>query len=455
MKENKMGVMPMTKLIISMSLPMMLSMLVQALYNIIDSMWVAKVSQDALTAVSLAFPIQNLMLAFASGTGVGVNALISRALGAKERERANNIAVHGLILAVIMSLFFTVFGIFGTNWFFSTQVEPGTATYGFGIDYLSVCSIVSIGLFGQITCERLMQSTGKTTLSMASQLTGAVINMILDPLMILGVGPFPRMEAKGAAIATVIGQCCAFVLGLILNKTANKELTITLKGFRFHGGIVREIYAIGVPSIIMIAIGSVMNYFLNKILIAFTETAVAVFGVYFKLQSFFFMPVFGLNNGVVPIIAFNYGAKNRSRMLSAVRRGLIFAVIMMAVGTIIMWVIPDKLLLIFDASEEMLSIGVPALRTISVSFVIAAVCILLGSIFQALGVSYYSMIVSFSRQIVVLLPVAWALSKTNQLNIVWLAFPIAEIASLAVSLLSFARVKKRIIDKVGKEEEEE
>ena len=447
-RENKMGVMPMTKLIVTMSLPMMLSMLVQALYNIVDSMWVSRVSQDALTAVSLAFPIQNLMLAFASGTGVGVNALISRALGAKDKERADNIAVHGLILAMVMALGFTFFGIFGTKAFFATQVEAGTRTFNYGVDYLSVCSIVSFGIFGQIMCERLMQSTGKTTLSMASQLTGAVINMILDPLLILGVGPFPRMEAKGAAIATVIGQCCAFTLGIILNKKANRELSITFRDFSFSIGIVREIYAIGVPSIIMIAIGSVMNYFLNKILISFTEAAVTVFGVYFKLQSFFFMPVFGMNNGIVPIIAYNYGAENRQRMLSAVKRGIIFAVVLMGIGTAVMWAIPDKLLMIFKASEEMLSIGVPALRTISTSFVIAAVCISLGSIFQALGVSYYSMIVSFCRQIVVLLPVAWALSTTGNLSLVWLAFPISELASMTVSLLSFAHVKKRIIDRI-------
>ena len=452
MNENKMGVMPMTKLIISMSLPMMLSMLVQALYNIVDSMWVSRVSQDALTAVSLAFPVQNLMLAFASGTGVGVNALISRALGAGNRERANNVAVHGLILAMGNAFLFTLFGIFGVKWFFAGQVDPASRTFAYSVDYLSVVCIVSYGIFGQVMSERLMQSTGRTTLSMATQLTGAVINIILDPLLILGVGPFPRLETRGAAIATVIGQCTAFVLGVILNKTKNKDLEITLRGFRFHGGIVKDIYFIGVPSIIMIAIGSVMTYFLNKILIAFTEAAVAVFGVYFKLQSFFFMPVFGLNNGIIPIVAYNYGARRRLRMLSAVKRSLFFATTLMGLGTIIMWLFPKQLLLIFKATDEMLAIGVPALRTISVSFIIAAVCISLGSVFQALGVSYYSMIVSFCRQLIVLLPCAFFLAKTGNVAMVWFAFPMAELASLAVTLICYSRVKKRIINKVEIEE---
>ena len=454
MKENKMGVMPMTKLIITMSLPMMLSMLVQALYNIVDSMWVARVSQDALTAVSLAFPVQNLMLAFASGMGVGMNALISRSLGAGDKEKADNVAVHGLVLAMFNAFLFTLFGIFGVKLFFSGQVSEGSTTFSYSVDYLSIICIVSYGLFGQVTTERLMQSTGRTTLSMATQLTGAVINIILDPLLILGIGPFPRMETKGAAIATVIGQLSAFTLGIILNKTKNKELDISFHDFRFSWRIVKDIYFIGVPSIIMIAIGSVMTFFLNKILIAFTEAAVAVFGVYFKLQSFFFMPIFGLNNGIIPIVAYNYGAKRKERMLSAVRRSLLFAVILMAIGTIIMWLIPKQLLLIFKATEEMLTIGIPALRTISTSFVIAGVCISVGSIFQALGVSYYSMIVSICRQLLVLLPCAYFLAETGDVSKVWLAFPIAEIASLIVSLISFARVKKKIIDNISEDDGE-
>lgn len=455
LKENKMGVMPMTKLIITMSLPMMLSMLVQALYNIVDSMWVAKVSQDALTAVSLAFPVQNLMISFASGTGVGVNALVSRALGAKDNERANSVSMHGLVLSMITAVFFTIFGFAGVKFFFASQVASGTATFNYGVDYLSIVSIFSFGLFGQIMSERLMQSTGKTTLSMISQLTGALINIVLDPLFILGWGPFPRLEAKGAAVATIIGQIIAFGLGIFLNKRYNKELTLSLKGFRFKAEIIQKIYVIGVPSIIMMAIGSVMTYFMNKILISFTETAATVFGVYFKLQSFFFMPVFGMNNGVIPIIAFNYGAAKKDRMISAVKRSLVMAVVIMAFGTAVMWAIPDKLLLIFEANSEMLSIGVPALRTISLSFVIAAICIALGSVFQAVGKSFYSMIVSFARQIIVLLPAALLLAKTGDVNAVWYAFPIAEIASFIISAISFILVYKTVIAKIPDQKPEQ
>lgn len=447
-KENKMGVMPMTRLIITMSLPMMLSMLVQALYNIVDSMWVAKVSQDALTAVSLAFPIQNLMIAFATGTAVGVNALVSRALGAKDNKKANDVSAHGLVLSLITSVFFMIFGFTGVKLFFSSQIGNSTDTLSYGVDYLSIVTIFSFGLFGQIISERLMQSTGKTTLSMISQLVGAIINIILDPILILGWGPFPRLEAKGAAIATVVGQIIAFILGIFLNKYFNKEITLTLKGFKFNKEIIKEIYVIGVPSIIMVAIGSVMTYFLNKILISFTETAATVFGVYFKLQSFFFMPVFGMNNGVIPIIAYNYGAKNKERMVSAVKRAIIMAVTVMVAGTIVMCTIPDKLLLIFKANEQMLSIGIPALRIISASFPIAAVCIASGSVYQALGKSFYSMIISFARQIIVLLPVARLLANTGNINNVWYAFPISEIGSLIITVITLCIIYKTVIKKL-------
>ncbi len=449
MKENKMGVMSIRKLVITMSLPMMISMLVQALYNIVDSIFVSQVCEDALTAVSLAFPVQNLMIGVATGTGVGINALLSRSLGAKDFEKANKIASNGLMLTFFSGLLFFLFGIFGTKLFFSTQVDAADPIYGYGVDYLSIICMLSFGVFGQVTCERLMQATGKATLSMFTQLSGAIINIILDPLFILGIGPFPRLEAKGAAIATVIGQICAFIVGLILNKRFNKEIHFTFKRFRPDFRIIGEIYKIGVPSILMVAIGSFMTFFLNKILLSFSSTAAAVFGVYFKLQSFVFMPVFGLNNGVIPIVAYNYGAKNRERIIKTVRFSCIIAVSIMALGTLTMWLIPEQMLRLFDASEEMMAMGVTALRHISLSFVLAAVNINLGSCFQALGKSYYSMIVSFARQIVVLLPAAYLLSKTGVVDNVWFAFPIAEIASLITTLTFFTLIYKKLINKIG------
>ena len=449
MKENKMGVMSIRRLVITMSLPMMISMLVQALYNIVDSIFVSQVCEDALTAVSLAFPVQNLMIGVATGTGVGINALLSRSLGAKDFEKANKIASNGLLLTFFSGLLFFVFGIFGTELFFNTQVDAANPIYGYGVDYLSVVCMFSFGIFGQVTCERLMQATGKATLSMFTQLSGAIVNIILDTLLILGIGPFPRLEAKGAAIATVIGQICAFIVGLILNKRFNKEIHFTFRKFRPDFRIIGEIYKIGVPSILMVAIGSFMTFFLNKILLSFSSTAAAVFGVYFKLQSFVFMPVFGLNNGVIPIVAYNYGAKNRERIIKTIRFSCVIAVSIMALGTLTMWLIPEQMLRLFDASEEMMSMGVTALRYISLSFVLAAVNINLGSCFQALGKSYYSMIVSFARQIVVLLPAAYLLSKTGIIDNVWFAFPIAEIASLITTLSFFTIVYKKLINKIG------
>ena len=328
-------------------------------------------------------------------------------------------------------------------------MDPSSPIYTYGVDYLSVICICSFGVFGQVTCERLMQATGKATLSMVTQMTGAIINIILDPLFILGIGPFPRLEAKGAAIATVIGQIASFIIGLILNKCCNKEIHFSFRKFRPDFRIIAEIYKIGVPSILMVAIGSFMTFFLNKILLGFSSTAAAVFGVYFKLQSFVFMPGFGLNNGIIPIIAFNYGAKNRDRIIKTMRFSCVIAVAIMAFGTLMMWLIPEQMLRLFEASDDMMAIGIPALRFISLSFVLAAVNINLGSCFQALGKSYYSMIVSFARQIVVLLPAAYLLSKTGSVNNVWLAFPIAEIASLTATLLFFTSIYKKLINRIG------
>ena len=388
------------------------------------------------------------MIGVATGTGVGINALLSRSLGAKDYDKVNKIAANGVILAFFSSLIFFIFGVFGTRLFFGTQVDEASPIYGYGIDYLSVVCIASIGLFGQVTMERLMQATGKTTLAMATQLTGAITNIILDPILILGLGPFPRLEAKGAAVATIIGQILAFLVGIILNQKFNKEVRISFKGFRPDFRIIADIYKIGVPSIIMVAIGSFMTFCLNKILLGFSTTAAAVFGVYFKLQSFVFMPIFGLNNGVIPIVAFNYGARNRKRITSTLKFSCTIAVSIMALGTVLMWIMPETMLRLFDASEDMMDIGVPALRIISTHFVLAGASINLGASFQALGKSHFSTIVSFCRQIIVLLPVAYFLSKTGVLNNVWLAFPVAEVMSLIVSLICFRYVYKTLIVKL-------
>lgn len=451
LKENKMGVMPIKKLVITMSLPMMVSMLVQALYNVVDSIFVSQICEDALTAVSLAFPAQNLMIGVATGTGVGINALLSRNLGAKNYEKANSVASNGVFLCLFSGAIFFLFGVFGTKLFFSSQVGNESPIYTYGVDYLSVVCMLSIGLFGQVTMERLMQATGKTTLAMVTQLAGAITNIILDPVFIFGFGPVPRMEAKGAAVATVIGQFVAFAMGCILQVKFNKEIKLSFKKFRPDFRLILEIYKIGVPSILMVGIGSFMTFCLNKILLAFTSTAAAVFGVYFKLQSFVFMPVFGLNNGVIPIIAFNYGARNKERILKTVRFSCVIAVSVMAVGTLLMWIMPETMLRLFDASEDMMGIGVPALKIISTSFILAGVSINLGAVFMALGKSYFSTIVSFARQIVVLLPVAFLLAKTNEVNNVWFAFPIAEFMSLLVTLASFIFIYKTIIAKLSKE----
>lgn len=448
-RENKMGVMSVKKLVITMSLPMMISMLVQALYNVVDSIFVSKVCEDALTAVSLAFPAQNLMIGVATGTGVGVNALLSRSLGEKNFEKANKIAAQGVLLAMLSFILFALFGLFGTKIFFAAQVEKGSAIYNYGVDYLSVVCIASAGLFGQVIMERLMQATGKTTLSMATQLVGAITNIILDPFFILGIGPFPRMEAKGAAVATVIGQVMAFIAGIIINEKANKEINLRFSNLRPDFKIILDIYKIGIPSVLMVGIGSLMTFLLNKILLAFTTTAAAVFGVYFKLQSFIFMPIFGLNNGVIPIIAYNYGARKKERITECLRFSCVIAVSIMAFGMLLMWLMPEQMLRLFDAKDEMMELGVPALRIISTSFILAGVCINLGSAFQALGKSYFSMIISFCRQIVVLLPAAYLLSKTGILNNVWLAFPIAEVMSLALTLICFSLVYKKTIKPIS------
>ena len=439
-RENKMGTMPVPKLLITMSLPMMISMLVQALYNIVDSMFVAQLSEDALTAVSLAFPIQTLMIAVASGTGVGINALLSRNLGEKNFEGADSAAKNGLFLGIASCIVFAVVGLLGSHFFFALQTDNQTIVK-YGTEYLTIITLCSAGIFLQITFERLMQSTGKTIYNMITQGTGAIINIILDPIMIFGLFGFPRMEVAGAALATITGQVVAVSMSFYFNATRNKEINISLKGFRPHAKTIAIIYEVGVPSIIMQAIGSVMTFGMNKILLMFSSTAAAVFGVYFKLQSFIFMPVFGLNNGMIPIIAYNYGARNKKRITQAAKLSVLIAVTIMIIGLIIFQTCSGFLLKnLFDASENMLSIGVPALRIISLSFLFAGYCIIVGSVFQALGNGVYSLIVSVARQLLVILPVAYLFARFFGLSMVWWSIPIAEIVSVILSALLLRRI---------------
>lgn len=435
-----MGIMPVPRLLITMSLPMMISMLVQALYNIVDSMFVAKLSEEALTAVSLAFPIQTLMIAIASGTGVGINALLSRNLGERNYEGANTAARNGLFLGIISCLVFAVIGGLGSRLFFAMQTD-NPVIVDYGARYLTIITVCSAGIFLQITFERLMQSTGKTLYNMITQGTGAIINIILDPILIFGLFGFPRLEVAGAAIATIIGQVVAVLMSLYFTITKNKEINCSLRGFRPHPRTIALIYEVGVPSIIMQAIGSVMTFGMNKILLMFSSTAAAVFGVYFKLQSFIFMPIFGLNNGMIPIIAFNYGARNKKRIIQTIKLSILISVSIMAIGLIIFQVFPGILLKnLFDASNHMLSIGVPALRIISLSFLFAGYCIIVGSVFQAMGNAVYSLVISAARQLFVILPVAYVFAKLFGLSSVWWSIPIAEIVSVTLSTILLWRI---------------
>ena len=437
---NKMGTMPVPKLLITMSLPMMISMLVQALYNIVDSMFVAQLNEDALTAVSLAFPIQTLMIAIASGTGVGINALLSRNLGEKNYQAADTAAKNGLFLGIASCIVFAVIGGLGSHYFFAAQTDNPTIV-AYGTQYLTIITVCSAGIFLQITLERLMQSTGKTIYNMITQGTGAIINIILDPIFIFGLFGLPRLEVAGAAIATITGQVIAVLMSFYFNLTRNKEISISLKGFRPHMRTIAVIYEVGVPSIIMQAIGSVMTFGMNKILLIFSSTAAAVFGVYFKLQSFIFMPVFGLNNGMIPIIAFNYGARNKERIIQTIKLSVAVAVSIMLIGLAIFQTLPGFLLKnLFDASDNMLDIGVPALRIISLSFLFAGYCIIVGSVFQALGNAVYSLIVSAARQLFVILPVAYVFAKAFGLSMVWWSIPIAEIVSVVMSTVLLRRI---------------
>ncbi|MCI9151634.1 MAG: MATE family efflux transporter [Lachnospiraceae bacterium] len=438
---NKMGTMPEFKLLMNMSVPMIISMLIQSLYNIVDSIFVAKISENALTAVSLVFPAQSVMIAVATGTGVGVNSLVSRRLGEKQFEDANKTANVSMLLAGLSYLVFLLVGVFGSRFFFAVQTD-NAEIISYGTTYMMIVCSFSFGIFYDIMFERLLQATGRSIHTMVMQLSGTVINLVLDPILIFGYLGAPKMGMAGAAVATVAGQIFGMLLGLVFNLKVNKEIRLSFRQMRFYGKIIKEIYAISIPAILMQSIGSVMVFLMNKILLGFTTTATAVFGVYFKLQSFVFMPTFGLNNGLIPIVAYNYGAKKRERMVNTMKYGMIFAAIVMAVGFALAQIIPGPMLRMFDASEQMLGIGIPALRIISFSFIMAGISIVASGVFQAVGRSMNSLVMSIIRQVVVLLPVAWLLARTGNLDAVWLSFPIAEVVGFVTSLVLLRRTMK-------------
>ena len=442
-QENKMGVMPINRLLLTMSGPMMISMLIQALYNVVDSMFVSYISESALTAVSLAYPVQNLMIAVATGTGVGINALLSRNLGEKNFAVANRTASNAIFLGLVSSAVFMLLSLF-SRLYFAVQVDdPEIITLGH--DYLFLIMILSVGCFGQVLLSRLLQSTGKTFYSMVIQVAGAILNIILDPLLIFGLGPFPAMGVKGAAIATVISQLVGTAMGVYYNMKKNGEISITLEGMRPSAPIISRIYGVGVPSILLQTVASVLIFGLNQILVAFTETATAVYGVYFKLQGFAFLPIIGMNNGMVPIIAYNYGARKPDRIMQVIKLAMTYALGIMVVAVIVFQVFPGRLLGIFQASEEMLAIGIPALRTLSWSFLFGGVTIVLSSVFQALGRGIQSMLISIFRQLLIVLPLAFLLSRTGNLNLVWWAFPVSDVLALIFAGYLMKRTYQQVI----------
>ena len=443
--ENIMGTMEINPLLLKLSIPMMISMLVQALYNVVDSVFVSHVSESALTAVSLAFSLQNVMIAVGVGTGVGVNALLSKSLGEKNQSRANATAENGIFLSLCSFAVFFVIGLTCMKPYFYAQTSDAVIAQQ-GIQYLSVCCIFSLGLFTQTMGEKLLAATGRTYLSMISQLVGAVVNIILDPIFIFGYCGQALSGTTGAAVATVIGQFCGAGMTLFFNLNKNPDIQISFKGFRPSAKAIGRIYTVGLPSIAMQCVGSLMTFGMNLILMAFSATAVAVFGVYFKLQSFVFMPIFGMNNGMVPIIGYNYGARKPDRVKKTIKCAMFYAEAIMLVGFLLFQFLPDKLLGLFSASEAMLAIGKPALRIICFHFLLAGMSIILSSTFQALGNGMFSLIISVCRQLVVLLPAAWLLSKTGNVNMVWWSFVIAELVSVTLSFVFFARLDKKIIE---------
>ena len=444
LKENKMGVMPVGKLLVNMALPMIISMIVQALYNVVDSIYVSQISESAVTALSLAFPVQNMQIGFAVGLGVGINSLLSKSLGEKDQEAANRTAGNGMILMALVAAAFMLFGIFGVRPYFEMQSAVAETVEG-GIVYTRICCLLTLGVFMEILLERLLQATGRTVLTMITQATGAVVNIILDPILIFGWFGFPAMGIAGAAVATVTGQWMGALLGLYFNIKHNADVQFGCRFVKPERKIVGGILTVGVPSVIMNCIGSVMNFGMNQILQGFTETATGVFGIYFKLQSFFFMPLFGINGATISILAYNYGARKPERILKTLKLSSGIALALMFTGLLVFQVAPDLLLGMFNPSEAFLEIGRSALRTISLCFPAAAIAISLGTCFQALGNGSYATITSICRQMLVLLPVAYLLSLTGDVNMVWLAFPIAEVASTVASVFFFVKIYRQKI----------
>ena len=447
LKENKMGTMPMKRLLASISLPLVISMLMQAMYNVVDSLFVSRVSENALTAVSLAFPVQNFMIAVGVGTGVGMNSYLSRSLGEKNKHDVDLAANNGIFLAIMNYIVMLILGLLLTNVYYKAQTDIAEIIEG-GEAYLQSCIVGSFGLFLQLSMERLLQSTGKAFFSMITQLVGAILNIIFDPIFIFGYFGVPAMGVAGAALSTILGQIIAMFIGLILNIKINKEITISPKGFRPNLGAIKRIYSVGIPSIVMQSVSSVMTFGMNNILMVFSSTATAVFGVYFKLQSFVIMPVLGLNNGMVPVISYNYGARNRQRIIQAIKLSMIAAFCIMLIGLILFQTVPVQILALFDASPQMLEIGVPALKIISIHFILAGFDIIMNAVFQAFGKGFYSLLTSLTRQLIVLLPVAYILSKTKVLANVWWCFPIAEIVCVTVSICFMTVIYKKIIKNI-------
>lgn len=453
LQENKMGVMPVGKLLVNMALPMIISMLVQAFYNIVDSVYVSQVSESAVTALSLAFPVQNMQIGFAVGVGVGVNALLSQSLGRKDQESVNWAAGQGVFLALVATGLFMLFGFFGVRPYYTMQSTVAETVEG-GIAYTSICCIFTVGVFIQVLCERLLQSTGRAMQTMILQGTGAIINIILDPVFIHGWWGMPKMGVAGAAVATVIGQCTGAVLGIYLNLRHNPEVQLHVKFMKPNWKVIAPILEVGIPSVVMNGIGSVMNFGMNQILQGFNEVATGVFGIYYKLQSLFFMPLFGINNATISILAYNYGARKPKRIVHTLKLATAVAVCIMLVGLAVFLLFPQALLGIFNPTEEFLAIGVKALRILCLPFPVAAICISLGASFQALGKGSYSTIVSLCRQLIVLLPAAYLLSLTGDVNNVWWSFPIAEVMSALVTGLLFAKLYRQKVKPLFADEAE-
>ena len=440
--ENKLGIMPVGKLLAVMSVPTMFSMLIQALYNIVDSIFVSHYSEKALTAVSLAFPMQMLMFSFAIGTSVGICSVISRRLGERRYDEAQKAAQSGYTLELILMIVFVLIGAFLSRPFFKLYTDDEELVQ-MSTTYIRICMMLSVGSFMNVFCEKALQSTGDTIHPMIIQASGAIFNVIFDPILIFGYLGFPAMGIAGAAIATVAGQIFAMVLGIVFLKR-NKSLNVKLLRPRLDGPSVKDIVKVGLPAVLMQGIGTIMTSLMNAILITFDVLATTVFGVYFKLQSFVFMPIFGMNSGLMPILGYNYGAKNRPRMMKALKLGVVFAFIFMSMGTLLFNLFPDALLGLFNASDALKSLGEVALRLISLSFPLAAISIIFGALFQAMGDGFYSMIISIVRQLFILIPCAWLFGKLFGLNAVWFAFLTAEVFALVLSLIFFRRELRKL-----------